>query len=197
MLLISAIFPLAIGWSPWGSLTPKARVGTVRTACDCLRQTKRVLNTYIVLSMIAGVPGHPLFIHAAVVFAPVAALASIWWAVRPEWKKLLQAAVVINFLSAVFTWLARSSGEALLKMQGLSEENPGRLAKHAEYANYLTASVIVLFVAVVGFFLVDRFVSLPTWLANVLRVIAVLAAIAVVATVVMTGHEGAVQVWND
>lgn len=141
--------------------------------------------------------GQHVFIHAAVVFAPVAALTSTWWAVRPGRQKLLQAAVVINFLSAVFTWLARSSGEALLKMQGLSEENPGRLAKHAEYANYRTASVIVLFVAVVGFFLVDRFVSLPTWLANVLRVIAVLAAIAVVATVVMTGHEGAVQVWND
>lgn len=51
--------------------------------------------------MIAGVPGHPLFIHAAVVFAPVAALTSMWWAVRPERKKLrkklLPAAVVINF----------------------------------------------------------------------------------------------------
>lgn len=105
--------------------------------------------------------------------------------------------MVINFLSAVFIWLARSSGEALLKMQGLSEEDPGALAKHTEYANYLTASVIVLFGAVVGFFLVDRFASLPTWLANVLRVIAVLAAVAVVVAVVMTGHEGAVQVWND
>lgn len=105
--------------------------------------------------------------------------------------------MVINFLSAVFTWLARSSGEALLKMQGLSEEHPGQLAKHAEYANYPTASVIVLFVAVVGFFLVDRVASLHTWLANVLRVIAVLAAIAVIVTVVMTGHEGAVQIWKD
>ncbi|WP_408924896.1 hypothetical protein ACKFRT_07735 [Corynebacterium sp. YSMAA1_1_F7] len=86
--------------------------------------------------------------------------------------------MIVNLLSLVFTWLARSSGEALLKMQGLSEADPGRLAKHAEYANYLTASVVVLFVAVVGFFLVDRFVSLPTWLANVLRVIAVIAVIA-------------------
>lgn len=40
--------------------------------------------------MIAGVPGHPSFIHAAVVFAPVVALASIWWAVRTERKKSLQ-----------------------------------------------------------------------------------------------------------
>lgn len=94
--------------------------------------------------MIAGVPGHPLFIHAAVVFAPVAALTSMWWAVRPERKKLLQAAAVINFLSAVFSWLARSSGEALLKMQGLSEADPGALAKHAEYANYLTARPVVM-----------------------------------------------------
>lgn len=60
--------------------------------------------------------------------------------------------------------------------------------------------MVVLFVAVVGFFLVDRFASLPTWLANVLRVVAVIAAIAVIAvivTVVMTGHEGAVQIWKD
>lgn len=82
-------------------------------------------------------------------------------------------------------------------MQGLSEEDPGRLANHAEYANYLMASVIVLFVAVVGFFLVDRFASLPTWLVNVQRVIAVLVAVAVVVTVVMAGHEGAVQVWKE
>lgn len=77
-------------------------------------------------------------------------------------------------------------------MQGLSEADPGRLAKHAEYANYLTASVVGLFVAVV-----DRFASLPTWLANVLRVVAVIAAIAVIVTVGMTGHEGAGQVWKD
>ena len=66
--------------------------------------------------------------------------------------------------------------------------------------------MVVLFVAAVGVFLVDRFVSLPTWLANVLRVIAAIAAIvaiavtaviAVIVTVVMTGHEGAVQVWKE
>lgn len=91
----------------------------------------------------------------------------------------------------------RSSGEALLKMQGLSEEDPGALAKHAEYANYLTASVIVLFAVVVGYFLLGRFVELPHWLVNVLRVLAVIAAIAVIVTVVLTGHEGAMQVWND
>ena len=158
---------------------------------------KTSADTCGMFSMIAGVPGHPLFIRAAVVFAPLAAFATIWWAVRPQRRVLARAAVIVNLLSLVFTWLVRSSGEALLKMQGLSEEDPGALAKHAEYANYLTASVIVLFVAVVGFFLVDRFASLPTWLANVLRVVAVIAAIAVIVTVVMTGHEGAVQVWND
>lgn len=116
---------------------------------------------------------------------------------RPQSKTIVRGAVATNLLALPFTWLARVSGEALLEMQGLSEGDPGPLAKHAEYANYLTASVIVLFVAVVGFFLVDRFASLPTWLANVLRVVAVIAAIAVIVTVVMTGHEGAVQVWND
>lgn len=149
------------------------------------------------LPMIAGVPGHPLFIHAAVVFAPLAAFATIWWAVRPQRRVLAQAAAIVNLLSLVFTWLARSSGEALLKMQGLSEEDPGALAKHAEYANYLTASVIVLFAVVVGYFLLGRFVELPNWLVNVLRVLAVIAAIAVIVTVVLTGHEGAMQVWND
>lgn len=148
-------------------------------------------------STIAGVPGHSLFIHAAVVFAPLAAIFSIAWVFRPQSKTIVRGAVATNLLALPFTWLARVSGEALLEMQGFSEGDPGPLAKHAEYANFLIVSVIVLFVAVVGFFLVDRFASLPTWLANVLRVVAVIAAIAVIVSVVMTGHEGAVQVWND
>ena len=115
---------------------------------------------------------------------------------RPQSKTIVRGAVATNLLALPFTWLARVSGEALLEMQGFSEGDPGPLAKHAEYANFLIVSVIVLCAAVVGFFLVDRFASLPTWLANVLRVVAVIAAIAVIVTVVMTGHEGAVQVWN-
>lgn len=78
------------------------------------------------LSTISGVPAHPLFVHAAVVFAPLAALISIAWAIRPQAKTLGYTAAVVNLLSLGFTWLARSSGETLLKMQGFTEEDPGR-----------------------------------------------------------------------
>lgn len=149
------------------------------------------------LSTIAGVPAHPLFVHAAVVFAPLAALISIAWAIRPQAKTLGYAAAAVNLLSLGFTWLARSSGETLLKMQGFTEEDPGPLAKHAEYANYLTGSVIALGAVVLGFFVISRFVAMPGWLLTLVRVLTIVAAIAVIVTVIMTGHEGAMQVWNN
>ena len=57
--------------------------------------------------------GLHVFIHAAVVFAPVAALTSMWWAVRPGRKRLLWGAVAQN----------------PLRGRGARYENVGKVAK--------------------------------------------------------------------
>lgn len=57
--------------------------------------------------------------------------------------------------------------------------------------------MIALGAVVLGFFVISRFVDLPGWLLTLVRVLTIVAAIAVIVTVIMTGHVGAMQVWNN
>ncbi len=64
---------------------------------------------------IAGLPLHPLVVHAAVVFTPLAGLSAVVFAVLPRWRYLTRwptAALTLAALASV--WVARVSGRSLL-----------------------------------------------------------------------------------
>ncbi len=149
------------------------------------------------LSTIAGLPAHPMFVHGAVVLAPLAAILLIIWALVPRanrhlfWPSLVSAVLAVP--AAIF---AKSSGEALLIARGFSEDNPGRFAEHVRYADLFTIAVLGSGVlAVLYALLVSRGYSNPTVLWTV-RILLVMVAVGVLVTAILTGHEGARLVWE-
>jgi hypothetical protein len=150
---------------------------------------------------INGLPLHPLVVHAAVVFVPLAALAVLafvvpgWrWAAR--WPALVGAA-----LAAASVQLAAMTGDSLQHQVGRSS----LIETHEMWAGRLQAATWVL----AGLMLL-AFWSLPhetrieggsdkqariAVLQRPLVVLLPVAALAVVVLVVLTGDAGARAVW--
>ena len=94
-----------------------------------------------------GLPLHPLVVHAVVVFAPLAALSAVVYALRPQWRWAVRwpmvAATLIAVLAAVMAVLA---GEALLE----SRPELKALVKTHEERGELLRNILVGFTVVVG-----------------------------------------------
>lgn len=95
---------------------------------------------------IAGIPAHPLFVHAAVAFLPAAAILAIITAVSRNngIRKLRTATAATAIIAAISTVIARSSGEAMLPLLGLSEEHPGEVSQHAQYSTFTLVAALAL-----------------------------------------------------
>ncbi|GAB3946485.1 DUF2231 domain-containing protein [Corynebacterium tapiri] len=146
---------------------------------------------------IAGLPAHPLLVHAAVTLVPIAALLCIVWALIPATHRALRyLAPVVSIISVPAILLARSSGEAMLALKGLSEANMGPVSTHALYANGATASTIALAVLAAAFYYATTTNKARTF-AMIVQVLTVVAALATLVFVVLTGHEGARLVWTS
>lgn len=156
------------------------------------------------LQTIAGIPAHPLFVHAAVAFLPTAAILAILTAVsNRRWiAKLRTATTITAIIAVVSTVITRSSGEAMLPLLGLSEKHPGEVSQHAQYSTYtLIAAVALVGLAIVMWWVTRDVKSANSKLASnsvlmLLRVGLIIAAIAVIGTVILTGHAGAELVWK-
>jgi len=70
-----------------------------------------------------GLPLHPLVVHAAVVFIPLAALLLIAGAIILRWRWLLPTAVLVSWVATAFSILASQSGEALGEVIGTPQEH--------------------------------------------------------------------------
>ena len=69
---------------------------------------------------INGVPLHPLVVHAVVVFAPLAALFGIAYAVLPGWRWALRwPLVAVTGIAVVTAFVATLSGQDLADSSGL------------------------------------------------------------------------------
>lgn len=156
---------------------------------------------------IAGLPVHPLFVHLAVVIVPVAAIVAIVYVAMPRLRERLGlASSILSAVAFVSTVVARSAGEAMPPLMGLSEENPGAVATHADYAMYLLIAVIVMTAGMIGTFLIQdtRVLSKLSFLAGwrswavpLGMTITVIGAIASIVTLTLTGHEGASLTWSE
>jgi len=111
---------------------------------------------------IFDLPTHILVIHLVVVGIPVAALATIAIAVRPQWRsgKVGLAVVVIDALAVVGTWIARLSGEQFFN------HNPGfktlkQIVDHKNLGLTLIWYVLGLLVAAVLLVLAEKYERPP------------------------------------
>ena len=152
---------------------------------------------------INGLPLHPLIIHAAVVFVPLAATSAILFAV-PKWRWLLRwPTLVLSVSSLVFVQVSIMSGENLKKTRGL--DTP-QIDTHEEWGERLRIAMIVLTIlavlAVWAFGYVtrvtggsDREPPVPA-LEKPLMVVLPLAGLATLVLVFLTGDAGARAVWG-
>jgi uncharacterized membrane protein len=152
---------------------------------------------------IAGLPLHPLVVHAAVVLIPLTALLAIAFAVLPRWRWLTRWPTVVGSLVCIgVAFLATTSGESLEQQRNL-----GRLVhEHQDHGEVLANLTILLAVVVV---VAALLLPGPSGLASgrgamarrvayadkVLPVLLVGVALVVLVEVVLTGDSGARAVW--
>lgn len=151
----------------------------------------------------AGLPMHPLVIHAAVVFLPLTVLTSVVFAVVPRWRWVLRRPLLAGALICVgATFAAKQSGEALLAQRG----NPPYVAEHQEAGSLLFWFVLVFAALVVAaVFLLGgrtriaggkdhRGAAPPLQIA--VAVLLVVAAVGTGYQAVVTGDAGARATWG-
>ncbi|GAA1525836.1 DUF2231 domain-containing protein [Nocardioides humi] len=144
---------------------------------------------------INGVPLHPLVVHAAVVFTPLAGLAALGYCV-PSWRDRLRwPLVVLVAVSVASVWVAYLSGEDLREdrfgtVTGAFAE---RIDDHEEWAERLRIGASVFAVLA---FATAWLHTRPGAARTVATALTALAAIATIVLVVLTGDAGAQATWR-
>jgi hypothetical protein len=96
---------------------------------------------------IAGLPLHPLVIHAAVAITPLAVFLAVVFAVRPRWRYLTRWPTAVAALLALGAiWAARITGNSLVT----SRPELGQLVRTHQSRGNVLSLVIILFAIVVG-----------------------------------------------
>jgi uncharacterized membrane protein len=155
---------------------------------------------------INGLPLHPLVVHAAVVFAPLAALLGLAYALVPRWRWALRwPLAVVTLVALASAVLAAASGKAFLESRPALLELPG-VDKHRS-AGYQLRNLMLLFTVAAG--LAVWRLGGPSALASgkgaraqhgsadlVVAGLLVIAAVATLVGTFLAGHSGATAVWG-
>jgi hypothetical protein len=154
---------------------------------------------------VAGLPLHPLVVHATVVFVPLSAVASTAFALVPRWRWLLRWPTWLLAVGATLAaWVARLSGNALVEDR--PEFRP-LVRVHQDRGELLTLVVLgYLVVVLLGAWSLSGNSPLASGrgaqearipaLEKVLPVLVVLAALVVLVLIVLAGDSGARAVWG-
>lgn len=145
---------------------------------------------------IFGIPLHPLVVHAAVVFVPLAALGALLMALVPRWRRPYGwLAVIVSAVALVVVPLATSSGNRLLERLELGGPVLETVLEHQAMGERLIWAVAPMFGLNLATMLALR-AGRPSRDVMVLAALAAVAAVAAGVIVVLTGHLGSTAVWN-
>ncbi len=158
---------------------------------------------------IAGIPAHPLLVHAVVVLLPLAAAGAMALAVRPSWRRKYAWPVLgLTLVGVGSVPLAVEAGEQL-EARLASLENP-LITRHADLGNDLFPFALGFGVAVVLLVVAGRLADrertaatespeIPkTWrrIAIVMSVLVVCTGVASTVQTVRIGHSGSTAVYD-
>jgi hypothetical protein len=146
-----------------------------------------------VFDTIAGLPLHPLAVHAVVVLLPLTALATIAVAVRPAWRAASGPVAVVALLLVPVTIVAKQSGEALQRrLSSLMADGSVVAADHGQKGSLVPLVAIALFGAalLVWFSRTRRALTIPA------IVVAVVVGLGTIGWCVVVGDSGARAVWG-
>jgi hypothetical protein len=144
---------------------------------------------------VAGLPAHPLLVHAVVVLVPLAALGAVALSVRPAWNRpygpLVAAAALAAAGAATLGYFAGNQLRAAIDI------TPGFVPvidEHARRGLYALIAVwpfALLAVATAVLTLRSRGRA-----ARITGLLSALAGIAALVTTVLAGHSGSAAVWG-
>lgn len=150
---------------------------------------------------IAGLPLHPLVVHATEVIVPLAALVLLGAAVWPRfrrWAGLLP--LLLTLATVVLVPISTESGQALERRVG---EN-SLIETHSGLAEGLlpwAIAMLVVAAALLWWHWSERNATAapraPKWIALALAVSAVVATTGTTVQAIRVGHSGATAVWSE
>jgi hypothetical protein len=142
---------------------------------------------------VAGLPLHPLAIHASIVLIPLVAIGALVMSYLPSFSRRYgKMILVIALFAQVSLFLAKVTGEAF---EEILDKDMGNHAELGEIAPFITLPMVTLIYlrwrldrsgATVGSVWVRRLTSLAL----------ILASLASIAVIVLVGHSGAQSVWG-
>ena len=145
------------------------------------------------MSLINGLPAHPLLVHFIVVLAlltaALAVLCAVWPAAR---QRLVWLVLALAVATVGLTPLTTDSGEWLQNHVEKSE----MLEKHAEMGDTMIYFSLALLVAAVLLVVAHRR-TLTTALSGVIAVFVIAASVATGVQIYRIGDSGAKSVWSD
>ena len=145
---------------------------------------------------INGLPLHPLVVHAAVVFGPLAAAAALAYLV-PSWRDRLRWPMVVTVvIAAVSVLVAVQTGEDFRDSKDFFNQAPlaDQIDTHEDLAE--TLRLLTLGFAVVA--ILSAWLHARTGLVRIaLNALLAGFAVAVIVYVVRTGDAGAQAVWGS
>ncbi len=150
------------------------------------------------MSIINGLPAHPMLVHFIVVLAPLTAILAILCAVWPAARRRL--AWLVLALAGVVAMLTPITAEAGEWLEHKVEETPA-LETHEHLGKTMIYFALALLVAAVLLVITqvraNREKPLPAALGVVVAVFVLAASVATTAQVYRIGHSGAEATWGD
>jgi hypothetical protein len=142
---------------------------------------------------VAGLPLHPLVIHASIVLIPLVAIGALVMSYLPSFSRRYGKLILfIALFAQVSLFLAKVTGEAF---EEILDKDMGNHAELGEIAPFITLPMVALIYlrwrldrsgATVGSVWVRRLTSLAL----------IVASLASIAVIVLVGHSGAQSVWG-
>lgn len=146
---------------------------------------------------VAGVPAHPLLVHAVVVLIPLSALGAVALALRPAWSRPYGPLVAAGALAgAVVATLAKLAGDQLETVVDVTEEFVPVIAQHERFGLFTVVAAWPFAVCTVAAAVLDRRTGGPA-VRRVVPGLAAVSGLAALAVTVLAGHTGADAVWGS
>ncbi|HVL82962.1 MAG TPA: DUF2231 domain-containing protein [Pseudonocardia sp.] len=144
---------------------------------------------------VAGIPAHPLLVHAVVVLIPLAAAGAAALAVRPAWNRpygpLVAAAALAGAVSAT---LAKFAGDQLEAALDVTAAFAPVIAEHGRLGLFTVVAAWPFAVLAIGAALLDRRGTGPA--PRVGWALSAVAGLVAVVLTVLAGHSGSAAVWG-
>lgn len=160
---------------------------------------KRSSRNGLEIDSLAGLPAHPLFVHAAVALVPLAVVGFLGTGWRGRWRERYGLTVVLLAVAGwAFALLAAQGGEPLEHhlrgaAQAAGEPRP-RFGEHPEHGETAATLALLFAAGTAGLYGAERWVSVirtRRWTVRAGYAVVGLIGLVALAGMVPAGHTGA------